>query len=111
MTFMVSGVGEGDFELHRYGDGRIGVNWQEDLGGYYAPKDYTGWACKLTLEDEFGDVLYETACSTSMTGDVWGDIPASAISDQMVRSRGRWRIVGTCGNRTELIGHGNYRIC
>ena len=80
MTVLTQGIGEGDFELQRYGDCRIGVNWKEDLGGYYAPKDFTGWS---VLSDDTFDYC----------------------------SRGRWRIVGKSGGKTELVGHGNYRVC
>lgn len=113
MTVLTQGIGEGDFELQRYGDCRIGVNWKEDLGGYYAPKDFTGWSFKLILDDEFGDQIYETTCTTASSGDVWGDIPASVLSDDTFDycTRGRWRIVGTCAGKTELVGHGNYRVC
>lgn len=112
MTVLTSDVGEGDFELHRYGDNRIGVHWEENLGGYYAPKDLTTWACVLYLEDAFGDVFYQSSCTVTTTGDTWADIPASVFPADTPdhQKRGKWRIVGKQGSKTELVGHGDFRV-
>lgn len=113
MTVLSKGVAVADYELHRGGDGRIGVHWDEDMGGYYVPKNLTGWTCTLVLEDDSGGELYKTGCEVTALGDTWGNIPASVLSsDKLLHPpRGNWRLTGTNGSATELLGYGTYRIC
>lgn len=112
MTVMTNGVGEGDFELHRGADSRIGVHWEEGIGGSYAPKDLRAWSCTLVLEDALGQIFYQTACSVTSSGDTWADIPASALPLDLSpqRRRGKWRIIGHLNGKTELVGHGDFRV-
>lgn len=112
MTVMTSGVGEGDFELYRGADNRIGVHWEEYVDGRYQPKDLRTWACTLYLEDAVGQTFFQTGCSVTSSGDVWGDVPASALPTILAdaKRRGKWRIVGKQGTKTELVGHGDFRV-
>ena len=113
MTVITKDVGCGDFQLHRYSDERIGVRWQETLDGTnYDNKDLSGWTAKLTLESDQGDTLAEIECTCTSDGYAFADIPASIMRSDDLKpyTFGRWRIVGTDGTSTEVIGGGNFEI-
>lgn len=112
MTVMTKGAGEGDFELYRGADNRIGVHWEEYVDGSYVAKDLRSWSCVLYLENCLGEQFYQTNCTVTSSGDTFADIPASALPAnlQESRRRGTWRIIGKQGSRTELVGHGDYRV-
>lgn len=113
MTVITKDVGRGDFQLHRYSDERIGVRWQETLDGTnYDNKDLSGWTAKLTLESDQGDTLAEIECTCTSDGYAFADIPASIMRSDDLKpyTFGRWRIVGTDGTSTEVIGGGNFEI-
>ena len=114
MTTITKDIGRGDFQLHRYADERIGVLWQEsiDNGASYDNKDLMGWNAVLTLESDMGETLVEIDCTCTSDGYTIADIPASIMGSEILKpyTFGRWRIVGTDGVKTEVIGGGNFEI-
>lgn len=114
MTTITKNIGRGDFQLHRYADERIGVLWRESIDGgvSYDKKDLSEWRAVLTLESDMGDILAEVDCICTSDGYTIADIPASVMRAEQLRpyTFGRWRIVGTDGATTEVIGSGNFKI-
>lgn len=101
-----------DYELHRYGDERIGVHWTEWIDGEYVDKDLSDWDCELTLESLFQETLLKLKCTVTTVGRVWGDILDGTLRRDpfIAYTHGVWRIVGRCKKKTELIGEGNFII-
>ena len=113
MTTITKDIGRGDFQLHRYADERIGVLWRETFDGInYDNKDLSAWSATLTLESDQGDTLAELECTCTSDGYAFADIPASVMGSEDLKpyTFGRWRIVGTDGAATEVIGGGNCEI-
>ena len=114
MTVITKDIGRADFQLHRYADERIGVLWQESLdnGDTNDNKDLSGWIATLTLESDLGETLVEVECTCTSDGYTIADIPYSVMSSEILKpyTFGRWRIVGTDGMKTEVIGAGNFEI-
>ena len=112
MTTLGKDVGRGDFELFRHGDNDIGVWWWEHDGAKYVLKDLTSWEAQLVLESEFGEPLVTLPCTCSSDGLAMCTVPASVMeSDDLADyTKGVWRITGTCGDKTEVIGTGYFEI-
>lgn len=110
MTVISKSVAEAAIALHRHSDETFAVRWLEDVGSGYEPKDLSAWGATMTLETESCIRLASVECSCTSDGYVIAEVPQSTIEALMPHRSGHWRIVGTLGEVTELIGDGYFEV-
>lgn len=111
MTTIAESICRGDYEFNRHGDADVGVLWEELIDGSYSGKDLSGWTAELTLESDQREKLAAIDCTCTSDGYTIAKIPASVLETELgAHTFGRWRIVGTDGSATKVIGGGNFAI-
>lgn len=83
MGVHINDAGRGDFCLHRHGQEKLGLRWQQQIDGNLVPVDLSTWVCELSFYDTSGKKLSTPHQDTAHPGTSDGyftcyiDIPDS----------------------------------